>query len=142
LSLLRFVPDTPQNRQWVAYGDVAAWHASWGVPRIQGEEEFNELDRVSQAYWQYIMPDQTGLPRSLGFEVPPNFDFHLAYGFDVFMIDRFITAGTPTDGFTVVESDFNDSQISQTLLANGYVPNELGTLYSIDRAPRRNSLTC
>ena len=38
LRLLRFVPDAPEYREYVTFGDAAAWHASWSVPRVADKE--------------------------------------------------------------------------------------------------------
>jgi hypothetical protein len=133
LRLLRFVPDTPDSRQYLVYGDVAAWHASWGIPRIDNLEELNALERVPRAYWMYIMPRQTAPDNVLGLDTILQGLQRTAYGFDLFNLDRFLTAGQPPNQITVLEYSFDDSQIAGALTQTGYTAEALdtgGTLYS------------
>ena len=42
LRLLRYVPDVPEVRETlVEYGDLAAWHTSWNVPRINTVQQLD-----------------------------------------------------------------------------------------------------
>jgi len=134
LRLLRFVPDEAQYREYLTYGDAAAWHTSWDVPRIDNMDELERLDREPNAYWKIIMPLQTIPPDSLGRQHLRSEDQRGFYGFDLFNLDRYIGAGQPPNWLTVVEFSFDEDQIAEALAAIGYEVQELesgGTLYRI-----------
>jgi len=134
LTLLRFVPDTPNNRGMLTFGDVAAWDSSWGVPQIDTVDELNALPRDPKAYWMFIMGKQTAPPNDLGIQYLMQGDMRPYYGFDFFNVDRFISAGTPPDIITVVEHHLDPAQIGAALTASGYTAQSLdggATLYSL-----------
>ena len=136
LRLLRFIPDTPEYREYLSYGDAAAWHRSWNIPRIDSLDELENLDRESRAYWNFIMLSQTIPPDSLGFRHLWVEDQRGFYGFDRFNLDRFIGAGQLPDWLTVAEFKLDKTSIANALTASGYNAEELetgGTLYSILR---------
>jgi len=134
LTLLRFVPDTPNNREMVSFGDVAAWDSSWGVPQIDTVDELNALKRDPKAYWMLIMGKQTAPPNNLGIQYLLQGDMRPYYGFDFFNVDRFISAGLPPDIITVVEHHLDAAQIGAALTASGYTAQALdgaAKLYSL-----------
>jgi hypothetical protein len=134
LTLLRFVPDTPNNREMISYGDVAAWDSSWGVPQIDTVDELKALERDPKAYWMIIMGKQTAPPDNLGIQYLMQGDMRPFYGFDFFNVDRFIAAGLPPDNITVAEHHLDPAQIGQALTASGYTAQKLdggATLYSL-----------
>ncbi|MBI5959639.1 MAG: hypothetical protein HY866_12935 [Chloroflexi bacterium] len=134
LRLLHFVPDTPETRAWLTFGDLATWHTSWNVPRIDNVEQLEALDRDPYAYWVFIMPTQTMPPDVLGAQYLLSDDIRAIYGFDLFNMDRFLYAGEPPDDISVVEFSFDGTQIANALTTTGYeaVPLETGgTLYQI-----------
>lgn len=135
LRLLSFIPDTPEYRQYLTYGDADAWHTSWNIPRIDNLEELDSLDRESRAYWMFIMGNQTTPPNRLGGQYLFSDDYRGCYGFDLFNADRFVDAGMPREGITVVEFSFDQARIAEALIASGYESEALaegGTLYSIN----------
>ncbi len=132
--LLRFVPDTPEARQWLSYGDEAAWLQSWSVPRVDNVDQFNVLDRDPHAYWMTIMPYQTYPPEVLGAQYLMSEDQRYYYGFDLFNADRFLEAGQPPLKAVVIEYSFPSQQIADALTTTGYQAQDLdggATLYSI-----------
>ncbi len=135
LRLLHFVPDTSEYRQYLTYGDAAAWHTSWDVPRIDNMAELENLGREKRAYWMFILTNQTTPPDALGWRYLQAEDQRDFYGFDFFNLDRYLLAGQPPDTITVVEFSFDGAQIAQALTASGYDAEALdeaeGTLYSI-----------
>ncbi len=134
LRLLSFVPDMPEFREWLTFGDAAAWHASWGIPRIDSVEALDALDREPRAYWMFIMPRQTAFPDTLGLQTLLSGDYRGAYGFDAFSLDRYMLAGMPPNWMTIAEFSFGDNQIADALTATGYTVEALeggGALYSI-----------
>lgn len=134
LRMLRFVPDTPENREYVTYGDAAAWYSSWDVPRIDSIAEIDGLERDPRAYWLNILPRQTTPPDALGLQFMMLDEMRGAYGFDLFNVDRYLQAGLPPDLVSVIEYSFPDSQIVDALIASGYsveTLNDEAALYSI-----------
>lgn len=134
LRLLGYVPDTPSNRSWLTFGDVAAWHTSWGVPRIDNVEELDVLPRETRAYWMMIMSRQVAPPESMGINYLMQGDQRDFYGFDFFQVDRAIDAGAPLESVTLVEHHADSMEIAARLTENGYTATELDngwTLYSI-----------
>ncbi len=134
LQMLRFVPDTDNNRAWLSYGDMAMWHKSWNVPRVSSFDGLKDLTPDQRADWMYIAASQTDVPQTLGLNYVAVDDLRGFYGFDIFTVDRFMQAGNPPDGITVVDFAFDQANIANTLTASGYEaqPLESGaTLYSI-----------
>jgi hypothetical protein len=134
LRLLSFVPDTPENRQFVTYGDLTAWHNSWNVPHIDSLDDLETLERDESAYWMNIMPRQTTPPEALGLQYLVSDDLSAFYGFDIFNVDRYLQAGQPPGMTSVVEYSFPQEQIADALTASGYTAESLdngSTLYSI-----------
>lgn len=136
LRLLRFVPDTPENRQYLIYGDAAAWHESWDIPRVDNLEQLDGLERDprARAYWMNIMPRQTTPPDTFGVQYLLVDDMRSVYGFDLFNVDRFVQAGQPPNLISAIEYEFPRTQIADALLASGYTSEPLDdnlTLYSI-----------
>jgi hypothetical protein len=134
LRLLSYVPATSKNRQFVTYGDLAVWHTSWNVPRIDSLDALDTLERDQSAYWMYIMPRQTTPPDVLGLQYLVSDDMRAAYGFDPFNVDRYLQAGQPPGMTSVIEYSFPQEQIADALTASGYTPESLdngSTLYSI-----------
>lgn len=134
LRLLKFVPDTPNDRQWVTYGDEAAWLQSWAIPRIDNVDQLKALDRDPRAYWMFILPYQTAAPEVMGLNYLLSDNQRSFYGFDFFNVDRYLAAGMPLEDISVVEFGFDSKQIADALTATGYTSESLeggGTLYSI-----------
>lgn len=134
LRMLSFVPDTPENRQYLSYGDLAAWHQSWDVPRLDNLDDLEALPRDLRAYWMIVMPSQTIPPQVMGLQYVRTDDMRNVYGFDVFNVDRYLSAGQPPDMISVVEYSFPDEQIADALVGTGYESQSLAddvTLYSI-----------
>jgi hypothetical protein len=132
-EFLRFVPDRPEYRQYLTYGDAAVWHASWGIPRIDNVEQLEGLDREPRAYWLYILPRQTTPPDYLSQYLLAE-DQRSFYGFDLFNLDRYLVAGLPPDWITVAGFGFDAKQIAGALTGSGYQAEGLepgGTLYRI-----------
>ncbi|MBN1201961.1 MAG: hypothetical protein JXJ20_08915 [Anaerolineae bacterium] len=134
LRLLRFIPNNPDARAYVTFGDMDAWHTSWNVPRPPILAAVDLLGRVPRSYWQFIMPRQTALAKVLGMDSLHLDEQRSFYGFDVLQMDRFIAAGWPPDEITVVEHSFDTAAAGEALIASGYEAEALdqgGTLYSI-----------
>lgn len=132
-EFLRFVPDRPDYRQYLTFGDAAAWHASWGVPRVDNLEQLDALDREQRAYWLYIMSRQTTPPGYLVNYLLGE-DQRGFYGFDLFNLDRYLIAGQPPNEITVAGFSFDAEQIAGALAGSGYQAEKLKTgrtLYSI-----------
>lgn len=133
LRMLRFIPDKSDYRHWVSFGDAAAWHTSWDIPRLDDLDDLDALDRETRAYWMSILPSQTWPATAIGHQYLLTGDQRDFYGFDLFNLDRWIEAGQPPDTTTGVEFGFDGKQIGDALVDSGYDADELdgGTLYSI-----------
>jgi len=132
-EFLRFVPDRPEYRQYLTFGDAAAWHSSWGVPRGDNLEQLLNLDRQLYNYWVFIMPRQA-IPPSYLLQETISEDQRSFYGFDLFNLDRYMIAELPPDRITVAGFAFDPKQIADALVRTGYQAEKLepvGTLYSI-----------
>ncbi|HML23131.1 MAG TPA: hypothetical protein PKD09_15870 [Aggregatilinea sp.] len=135
LSMLRFVPDTPENRSMIVYGDPAAWYESWGVTAPLEEDLIPDLDADTRAKLMFVMPDQTLPPEALGLQymltAPDQGDY---YGFDLFTTDRFLYASNPPDVLTVLDVITEPDAIAAALTSNGYASETLdaGTLFSLN----------
>jgi hypothetical protein len=134
MRMLRFVPDTAEFREYLTFGDAAAWHASWNIPRVNNRDMLDLMDRDSRGYWMFILPRQTTPPQTLGAEYLFLGEQRDAVGFDLFNLDRYVGAGNPPNWITIVEFGFDGAQIGDALIGTGYTAEELeggGTLYSI-----------
>jgi len=133
-QFLRFVPDRPEYHQYLTFGDAAAWHASWGIPRIANKEQLDSLERDARAYWLNIWPRQANPP---GFLLNYLFtdDQRGVYGFDLFNLDSYLVAGYPPDSITVAGFSVDPEQIASALTATGYQAEKLeqdGTLHRLN----------
>ncbi len=134
LRLLAFVPANGTAREWLTYGDIAAWHERWGVPRVDSVDELNQLDDRLRAQWMMIMPRQTMPPQAFGLNYLFADDSRGFYGFDVFQVDRAMEAGAPPGTVTVAEHHADPAAIDAALRAAGYEAQTLDggwTLYSL-----------
>ena len=125
LEFLGYIPDQPENRKFVAFGDAAAWYTSWNVPRVYSVEEVNNLDDTSRAYWMGAMLVQTYPPDCLDWQSIFSYSIRDAYGFDLFDIDRFIYAGQPPKVVSILEFDTSSQRIANALTKKGYAAEEL-----------------
>ncbi len=135
LQFLRYAPDTAENRKWTSFGDAAAWHASWNVPRISSLEELNALAETPHSDWLFIMPFQTTPPDSLDINYLLAYSLKATYGFDIFDMNRYLYAGSPPKTVTVVEFRNDRQQIVDALTAKGYSSQDFGSgwfLYSLN----------
>jgi len=133
-QLLAFVPAASPARDWLSYGDFAAWHASWGIPRPDSVADVNALDAVTRARWMAIMPRQTTPPQVFGLNYLLTSDIRGFYGFDIFQIDRALEGGVPPNMLTVAEHHADPAAIGAALRAAGYGVRVLEggwTLYSL-----------
>jgi hypothetical protein len=133
-QFLRYVPDTPENRKGTFFGDAAAWHASWNVPRIASIDALNELDDTPRADWLYILPSQTSPPECLDTQYLLSYSLKDDFGFDFFDMDRYLYTGIPPAIPTIAEFRTSRQQIADALTAKGYSTQEMAsgwTLYSL-----------
>lgn len=132
LRLLSYVPDADLiNLPLVYYGDIAAWHRSWGIPRIDNVEEWDNLDIHPRTYWEKILPRQAHQP---GRFITGRFENQRGfYGFDLFNTERFLFF----NGTALVELP-SKTDLHNTLLASGYetAPGNGATLYTLPDSPQ------
>lgn len=131
---LAYVPDTPENRRWLTYGDFAAWYESWNILRPTNFTTAELLPPEPHAYWVHVFPRQTMPPEAFGLQYIMLDDQRDFYGFDAFQVDRALEAGGPPELITLLEHNVDPDAIAATLLESGYTAGELDggwTLYSI-----------
>ena len=135
LPMLAFVPDTPDNRQWVAYGDIATWYTAWDVPRVDSLDAVDALDAQDRAAWLYTLSEQTTPPQALGLQfLMREADAQReALGFNFFDVERGLEAGQPPDMVTALALDVDPAQIDRALTASGYTAGTLGTAGTLYR---------
>jgi len=135
LQFLSYIPNYPDNRDWVSYGDAAAWYASWNVPRVYSMDDVNKLDDTSRAYWMGMMLTQTYPPDCLDPSYIMRYSMRAGFGFDLFDIERFIFAGTNQKIASILEFSVDRQVIAAALLEKGYASQEYGdgwVLYSLN----------
>lgn len=134
LDLLATVPQAAVgDSELVTYGDMAAWHAATGIPRVPGLAALEIMPEPARAWWLFVMPRQTVPPAALGIEYLLQDEMRPAYGFDLFAVDRWIATDTPPSTITVLETGLEPARVGDALLATGYEaePVDGGTLYCI-----------
>ncbi len=134
LQFLRYIPDTSENRKWTSFGDAAAWHASWDVPRIANLADLDNLPDKPRAYWLGIMPNQTVPPECLDANYFISYSLKDTFGFDIFEMNRYLYAGAPPRVVTIAEFRNDRQQIADALTAKGYSTQEMAAgwvLYSL-----------
>lgn len=131
---LAFVPDAPGYSEWLTFGDVAAWHTAWGIPRPLNLLTLDMLPEQPHALWMFVLPRQIMPPSALGMDTLFMDDQRPFYGFDFFHVDRVLGAGNPPDDITLIEHNADPEAIAAQLIASGYSAEDLDggwTLYSI-----------
>lgn len=134
LDLLALVPQAAtQDSALVTYGDIAAWHAATGIPRVDDVAGVEALTDLERAWLLYVMPRQTAPPSSLGIQYLFQEDMRPAYGFDLFAVDRFVATDTPPANITVIDTGLDPARVGDALLATGYAAEAIdgGTFYRI-----------
>ncbi len=134
-SLLAYVPNEPIYREYLAFGDVAAWYSATNMTPIDSVAEWQALEQPQRDLWAFALPIQTMPPEPLGLPYMLTQDMREFYGFSFLDAVRFIESGMPPVNFTVLETSADPAQIDAALLAFGYTANpvEGGTLYRIRR---------
>jgi hypothetical protein len=136
LDMLRFIPDTADYRQFITYGDQAAWYRGWGFQPIPDRDTLLSMDNSAPVYnaWTLVMGRQTTPPEFLGYQYTRAEDMRSFYGFDLFHVDRYLQAGIPPGWISVVDFSFDPAQIASALTASGYSASALESgakLYSL-----------
>ncbi len=131
LSMLRFIPDTPEYNGAVSFGDIAAWKTSWNMPPISTYADVEKLDKYQRAYWASILPRQTFPPSALSYL--PKGQVQETYGFDLQNIERFVVSGAGLRGLMLAEHATTTQAIASKLESANYFAQDsrLGELYSL-----------
>lgn len=132
-EMLAAVPDTPESRRWLTFGDIEAWHTAWNTLRPLDLTTLDLLPEVPRKLWMFVLPYQTAPPSALGMEYLMFDDQRDVYGFDFFHVDRTIEVGNPPETVTLIEHHADPGEIATALLTTGYTAEDYGnwTLYSI-----------
>jgi hypothetical protein len=135
LQFLSYIPDKTGYRSLVNYGDAAAWYTSWNVPRVYSMDAVNNLDDTSRAYWIGMMLSQTYPPDCLD----PNYiiagTLGDELGFDLFDMERYLSAGMGKDVTSILEFSIDRQEIADVLSEKGYASEDYGdgwVLYSLN----------
>lgn len=134
LRLLAFVPNQRDYRQYLTYGDPAAWHESWQVSQPANMEAVERLGAWERGLWLYVAGRQLLYPNALGVNYLLTEDMGDYYGFSLFDVNRFIEAGAPPATITVLESDVDKNDVIDALIQFGYTEDVLvgkQALYSL-----------
>jgi len=126
LQFLSYIPNYPDNRTWVNYGDAAAWYASWNVPQVYHMDDVKDLDDTSRAYWMGMFLAQTYPPDCLDPSYIASYSLRDEFGFGLFDIDRFIFSGTPPKVASILEFSVDRKVIEAALSEKGYTSQEYG----------------
>ncbi|MCB9156050.1 MAG: tetratricopeptide repeat protein [Caldilineaceae bacterium] len=135
LRLLQMVPDTPEYRKYLAFGDAAAWHTATGTPRVQEVDELNGVPKAERDALLFTMPRETLPPAAFGAQYMASEDQRGHFGFNLFTLERWLEAGNVPGTLTIAEVDTDSTaRIADALTASGYSSTPLAagsTLYSI-----------
>jgi hypothetical protein len=130
LRLLSYVPDSEGSSYIpnIYYGDIAAWHTAWGIPRIDNAEDWKALEIHPRNYWDKILPVQIPLPMAGRLLTGRYSNQRSFYGFDLFNTERVLHYNSTR---ALVELS-STAGIGDTLVASGYETTSLdgATLYS------------
>jgi hypothetical protein len=131
-DLLTLVPDTENNRAWLIYGDVAAWHAETGMPRPATLDVLETFSALYRKAWLFTLTAQTVPPEALGAAYLGANEMRPIWGFDFLNVAQALEAGQPPNTLTWANLNLPPKGIAQALAASGYVatPQPGATLYS------------
>lgn len=119
-QLLQMVPDTPEYRRYLTFGDAAAWHATTGVPHIAEPDDLDVLTARERDALLFTFSRETMTPSTLGAQYFMAEDQLGHFGFNLFTLDRWLEAGSPPEMLTVVEVSTDPANIASALVASGY----------------------
>jgi hypothetical protein len=120
LDLLRYIPDTPAHRQSLTFGDAAAWHEAWGMPRVDSFDAVQALPPLQRQQWLFGLSSQTLPPQVLGTQYLAVEEMDDSYGFSLFDAERYLETGQPPDNLTVVDITADKEHIVTALTGAGY----------------------
>lgn len=138
LELLSYVPDTMENREWLTYGNQAAWYESWEIEPMADLDDLlarNEAsDRRDAVAWLFVMPRQATPVEVLGGQYIMQGGMAEYYGFDQFDAEQYLTAGQPPSMTNIVKLDIDPDAVASTLAEHGYSAevDETRMLFSIN----------
>jgi len=132
LDLLLWVPDTPENRRWLALGDAQAWHEATDIPRVSNVDKARALPAESWRAWSRELPYQTLPPPALGIQYLAAEDLRDILGFNYFDALQYVDAGVAPDNVAIVEVGMSMPEVGAALEAAGYEfvpPGEMVALF-------------
>lgn len=133
LDLLSFVPDTPENRSMVTFGDMDAWYAATGYERIDSLDGIDALSDAQREATLFVLPTQTLPPDALGLQYLRTDNLRERLGFNYFDAAQMLQAGQPPDLVTAVNVHADPAAIGAVLETAGYTATEANaaTLYTL-----------
>ncbi len=133
-SLLRYVPDRTEYREYLTFGDYDAWLRSWAVDRPNDLDDVSQMGEAASKLWKFRMTAQTTPVAAFYMAYLAAEDMRETHGFSFFDAHSYLEAGTPPQVLTVVTQNRNRSDIEEALTNFGdesAALNEDTVLYSI-----------
>ena len=128
LEYLGYIPDEPEYREYIVYGDMQAWYSAWGIPRPETFTQVMDSEYKSELW---VMQSRQTVPPQLLVNYQTVEDEKDFYGFNLYTIDRHFQAGMGNKQVTLIDLA-DSSRVVPALQAYGYESSNLGggTLFS------------
>lgn len=120
LQMLALVPNTPEYRTLLTWGDAAAWFDATAIPRVDSFDEAAALPEAERDSILYDLFKQTVPPDALGVQHLRVEKMRERYGFDFFDADQMLGAGQPPDSLAIVTVGTEPATIDAALSSTGY----------------------
>jgi len=133
-SLLRYVPDSAEFRDYLTFGDYDAWLRSWALERPDNIDEVLQLSEPESSLWKFRMTAQTTPAAAFYMAYLMAEDMRETHGFSFFDALSYLEAGAPPEVLSIVTQNRNRSDIDEALTTFGYESaalNDGAVLYSI-----------
>jgi hypothetical protein len=133
-SLLRYVPDSPQYRHYLTFGDYDEWLRSWAVDRPVDMDDVLLMGELESRLWKFRMIAQTTPAAAFYMPYLAVEDMRETHGFSFFDAHTYLEAGAPPQVLTVVTHSRSEADIEAALTSFGYeaeAVNDNTVLFSI-----------
>ena len=133
-ALLRFVPDTPEHREYLAFGDYAAWLDNRNILRPPDLDSLRAMDERARTLWAFTIARYVVPPDVLSLEYAAVEPMEARFGFDFFGLMQYVEAGVPPSRLTILTHTAEHGLVAQALAKAGYASESLGdaTLYRLN----------
>ena len=133
-ALLRYVPDTPEHRKYLAFGDYAAWLDNRNILRPPDLDSLRAMDERARTLWAFTIARYVVPPDVLSLEYAAVEPMEARFGFDFFGLMQYVEAGVPPSRLTILTHTAEHGLVAQALAKAGYASESLGdaTLYRLN----------